>query len=156
MLPKVQIVEYNSEYRLAFKKLNEEWIQTYFTLEDKDREALDHPDENIISKGGFIFIALLDGEAVGVCALTKREDAVYPYELAKMAVTPKAQGHKIGWLLGLAIIEKAKSLGSKNLYLESNTKLTPAISLYEKLGFKRVAGPPTPYARCNIQMELKL
>jgi hypothetical protein len=34
--------------------------------------------------------------------------------------------------------------------------LTPAISLYGKLGFKKIVGPPTPYQRCNIQMELAL
>jgi ribosomal protein S18 acetylase RimI-like enzyme len=32
----------------------------------------------------------------------------------------------------------------------------PAIRLYEKLGFARVTELPTPYARVDIQMELKL
>ena len=36
------------------------------------------------------------------------------------------------------------------------TVLTPAINLYRKLGFVRVVGPPSPYARCNIRMELRL
>ncbi len=82
----------------------------------------------------------------------------YDYELAKMAVSPKAQGKGVGWLLGKAIVEKAKSLGAKKLYLESNTILTPAINLYLKMGFKKIAGYPTPspYERSNIQMELDL
>ena len=71
-----------------------------------------------------------------------------------MAVSPKAQGKSIGWLLGKAAIEKAKSLGVQKLYLESNTKLQPAINLYHKLGFQKVVGHATPYERCNIQMEL--
>ena len=78
------------------------------------------------------------------------------YELAKMAVSPKAQGKNIGWILGQAIIAKSRSLGAKKLYLESNTKLKPAINLYYKLGFHKVTGYPTPYERCNIQMELDL
>ena len=76
------------------------------------------------------------------------------FELAKMAVSPTAQGLGIGWLLGQACIERARSLGVRRLYLESNTRLKPAISLYHKLGFRKVAGPPSPYERCDIQMEL--
>jgi GNAT superfamily N-acetyltransferase len=78
------------------------------------------------------------------------------YELAKMAVSPEARGKNIGWLLGNAIIEKARSIGAHRLYLESNTILKPAISLYHKLGFKKITGPPSPYERANIQMELIL
>ena len=83
-------------------------------------------------------------------------DARYDFELAKMAVSPKAQGKNIGWLLGQAIIEKAKALGGKLMYLESNTSLKPAINLYYKLGFKKIVGRATPYERSNIQMELNL
>lgn len=73
-----------------------------------------------------------------------------------MAVSPKVQGKGIGMLLGQACIEKVKALGAKKIYLESNTRLKPAISLYHKLGFQKVAGYPSPYERCDIQMELKL
>jgi len=152
----VQIVDYKPAYREAFKLLNEEWISKYFKMEEADHKALDNPHKNIIAKGGFIFVALYNNEPVGVCALMKMNDPVYEYELAKMAVSPKVQGKSIGWLLGKAAIEKAKSLGIKKLYLESNTILQPAINLYHKLGFQKVVGHATPYERCNIQMELVL
>ncbi|RZK22808.1 MAG: MarR family transcriptional regulator, partial [Hymenobacter sp.] len=58
--------------------------------------------------------------------------------------------------LGTAAIEKVKQLGASSLYLESNTILKPAINLYNKLGFKKVAGNPTPYERADIQMLLQL
>jgi hypothetical protein len=32
--------------------------------------------------------------------------------------------------------------------------LKPAINLYYKLGFRKTSGPPSPYERSNIQMEL--
>lgn len=150
----VQIVDYKPAYREAFKQLNEEWISKYFKMEEADHKALDNPQKNIIAKGGYIFVALYNNEPVGVCALMKMNDPVYEYELVKMAVSPKAQGKSIGWLLGKAAIEKARSLGSKKLYLESNTILQPAINLYHKLGFQKVVGHATPYERCNIQMEL--
>jgi len=151
---KVSIVDYKPEYRKAFKDLNEEWITKHFKMEESDHRALDHPKEYILDPGGHIYIALYNGEAVGACALIKMDDK--RFELAKMAVSPKAQGKSIGTLLGQACIDKARELGADTVFLESNTKLKPAISLYRKLGFEKITGPPSPYERANIQMELKL
>lgn len=152
----VQIVTYEEKYQTAFKALNEQWISTYFKMEEADYKALDNPQTYILDKGGKIFVALYENEPVGVCALIKMDDPDYDFELAKMAVTPKIQGKNIGWLLGQAIVQAAKDLGASKIYLESNTILKPAINLYQKLGFVKVVGRSTPYARCNIQMELKL
>lgn len=152
----VYIIPYQPEYAEAFRKLNEDWIRQYFKMEEADHKALDHPQEYILDRGGEILIALCEEEPVGVCALIKMDDPEYDFELAKMAVAPKAQGQNIGRLLGQAIIEKAKALGGKKLYLESNTILNPAINLYYKLGFKKIEGRHTPYERCNIQMGLDL
>jgi len=149
----VEIIDYQPKYQEIFKALNEEWISTYFTMEDADYKALDNPQDYILDKGGYILIALYNGEPLGVCALIKMDDNEYDYELAKMAVSPKAQGKNIGFLLASAVLERAKSLGASKVYLENNTILKPAINLYNKLGFRKVAGKPTPYTRCNIQME---
>ncbi len=150
----VTIVPYLDEYHSAFRNLNAEWITTYFKMEAADYEALDHPHEKILDRGGFIYIALYGGEPLGCCALIKVNDQVY--ELAKMAVSPNAQGKHIGYLLGKSILQKARELGAEKVYLESNTILKPAIRLYQKLGFQQVQGYESPYERCNIQMEVKL
>jgi GNAT superfamily N-acetyltransferase/DNA-binding MarR family transcriptional regulator len=152
----VRIVPYTSKYRAAFRNLNLAWIKAHFKVERADRDALDEPEQYILDRGGHIFVAIFEDKPVGVCALLKRNDSKYPYELAKMAVDPKARGMNIGWMLGRAVVEKAKSLKADRLYLESNTILTPAIGLYKKLGFKKAVGSVTPYERCNIQMELSL
>lgn len=152
----VLIVEYEPQYQSAFKSLNEEWISTYFEMEEADYKVLDNPKEYILDKGGKIFVALYNNDPVGVCALIKINDSDYDFEMAKMAVSPKAQGKNIGWLLGQAVINTAKELGASKIFLESNTILKPAINLYQKLGFRKIAGHPTPYKRCNIQMELNL
>lgn len=153
---KAIIIPYEDKYQSHFKKLNEEWILRYFKMEPLDYKALDHPREYILDPGGHILVALYDGEPIGVCALIKLNHPDYDYELAKMGVSPKAQGLGIGRLLGHAIIEKCRSSGAKKIYLESNTVLGPAIALYRKLGFREVAGRPSPYQRSNIQMELSL
>src|SRR5690606_11575784 len=61
----VKIVEYQSKYQSAFKALNEEWISTYFEMEDADYKALDNPKEYILDKGGKILVALYNDEPVG-------------------------------------------------------------------------------------------
>ncbi|KFF03327.1 bifunctional helix-turn-helix transcriptional regulator/GNAT family N-acetyltransferase [Flavobacterium reichenbachii] len=150
----VEIVAYEPQYKTAFKNLNVEWISTYFEMEEADFKALDNPETYILDKGGKIFMALYKNEPVGVCALIKMNNPDYDFEMAKMAVSPKAQGKNIGWLLGQTIVTAAKELGAKKIYLESNTILKPAVNLYYKLGFEKVYGLETPYKRCNIQMEL--
>ena len=152
----VAIVPYEKKYAEAFRNLNEEWISKYFVMEEADYKALDNPQSYILDKGGKILVALYQNEPVGVCALIKMNDSEFDFELAKMAVSPKAQGKSIGFLLGQAIKKEAKKLGAKTLYLESNTSLKPAINLYYKLGFQKIVGRETPYERCNIQMLLHL
>jgi len=50
----VTIIDYQSEYKEAFKLLNEEWINTWFRMEDTDYKYLDHPEEHILQKDGYI------------------------------------------------------------------------------------------------------
>jgi len=152
----IEIIPYQVTHQNAFKALNEAWISTHFKMEEADYKALDYPQIYILDKGGHIFIALYKGEVVGTCALQVIEHKGHDFELAKMAVSPTVQGKGIGYLLGQKVADHARSLGAKKLYLESNTKLKPAIKLYEKIGFVKVSGYPTPYTRCNIQMELIL
>jgi len=152
----VQITDFLPEYASAFKELNEQWISSYFKMEETDYRSLNNPQGYILNKGGHILVALLNNEVVGVCALMVMNDGEHDFELAKMAVAPSAQGKSIGWLLGQAALTKAASLGAKKVYLESNTVLKPAINLYHKLGFQKIAGHPTPYERCNIQMAVDI
>lgn len=151
----IDIVDFAPEYAAAFRQLNEAWISQYFKMEPADYKALDNPKTYILDGGGSILIALHNGVPVGACALIKMSDGK-SFELAKMAVSPSMQGKGLGLLLGNTAISKARELGAQRLYLESNTILKPAIRLYEKLGFRKIAGIPSPYERANIQMELML
>ena len=140
----------------VFRQLNEEWISRYFTLEPADLMVLNHPEEYILQPGGCILLAELDGQVVGTCALIKMADG-RSYELAKMAVSPAAQGQQLGHLLGQAAVRRVHELGGGRVYLESNARLKPALALYRKLGFRDLAVPsPSPYARADVQMELLL
>lgn len=39
-----EIISYRSEFKSAFKALNEEWITKYFKMEESDFKALDHAE----------------------------------------------------------------------------------------------------------------
>lgn len=138
----------------AFSKLNYDWIEKYFQVEESDRVALDAPKEYILDRGGVILMARYAGKVAGTCALLKTDSQTF--ELAKMAVADEFKGRGLGFLLGQAVLGRARELNARRVFLDSNTSLTPAINLYRKLGFKRVDAQPSPYARCNIQMEILL
>lgn len=150
----VRIVPFAPEYAAAFKALNLAWITEHWEPEPSDSASLDQPQHYIIGRGGHITLAMLGDRIVGTCALIPMDDG--GCELAKMSVAASARGKGIGRLLGETVIEKARKLGAPRVYLESNTVLAPAIALYRKLGFRPVDGSPSPYQRCNIQMELRL
>lgn len=141
----------------AFKALNEEWINELFALEPPDRLLIDHPQEEIVAKGGQVLIARLHGEIVGCVALMPMADGVF--ELSKMAVTPAVRGMGVGRVVLLAAIRSARLLGASSLFLATSTKLTNAINLYESVGFRDVPAErlgPYPYHRADVFMELRL
>ncbi len=149
----VVIADYAPSHRSAFKSLNLAWIEKYFVVEDSDRTLLDDPAA-ILADGGYIFVALAGRDVVGVCALLAESPSVF--KLAKMAVDPSAQGRGIGRRLGSAAVERARLRGASRVELYSNTVLSPAITLYESLGFREVPLEKAEHQRSNIYMVLDL
>jgi GNAT superfamily N-acetyltransferase len=138
----------------AFHDINIEWISRFFAVEAKDRETLEHPGEKILKPGGAIIMACDGAEAVGCVALIVMDGS--SLELAKMGVRPVAQGRGVGRKLITAAIDKARQMKARRVYLETNSSLGPALKLYADAGFQHVKGPPSPYARADVQMELWL
>ena len=149
----MNIIDFSAEHAEAFKQLNLAWITEHWTVETADLKALDSPFESIIDVGGAILIGELGSAVVGTVALIPLEEGTL--ELAKMTVSKTARGTGLGFALGEAALARAKAMGARKVYLESNTILTPALSLYEKLGFQVLPDDAraSPYERCNIRME---
>jgi ribosomal protein S18 acetylase RimI-like enzyme len=147
----IEIIDYKEELKEHIRSLNYEWLQKYFKVEPNDVISLADPKAHIIDKGGFIFYASYNKEIVGVVALLKIDDEAF--ELAKMAVTEKHQGLKLGKILMEHSIAFAKEHGINRLVLYSNRQLGPAIHLYEKYGFREIELEPGHYERANIKME---
>lgn len=148
-----EIVNYEPSHQPWFEKFNRQWIEKYFRMEPLDFEILGNPEEFIIRKGGRVFMGLWQGEMAGTVAMKFVGPGVY--ELTKMAVDERFQGKKVGLALAEAAVEWARENGAHRIFLYSNTLLTPAVSLYRKLGFKEVP-VDGPYQRTNIKMELTL
>lgn len=151
----VQIVAYRPDHAEAWRSLNEAWLAAGgYALEAKDHAVLGDPEGAVLSKGGAIFIAERDGQAVGCCSVMRMDDG--GYEVGKMAVAPAALGLGIGQALLEACATTARAVGAPRLYLETNASQTHAIALYRRFGFVDLPPQPTPYARCNVWMEKRL
>ncbi len=151
----VEIVEFEPKFAADFGRLNYEWIEKYFVVERHDREILDHPQEYVIERGGQIFMAVADGNAIGTVAMIPAGDDVL--ELTKMSVAPEFRGRGIANLLMKASIEYAAAAGARTVFLESHRKLETAITLYRKFGFVETPlDPNSEYARADIRMELAI
>ncbi|WP_292080602.1 MULTISPECIES: GNAT family N-acetyltransferase [Brevundimonas] len=150
----VAIVDFRPYHASAWAQLNTAWlIEGEFAIEPKDRLAIDDPQGVFLDKGGRIFIAEKDGEAMGCCAMVPTDDGV---EVCKMTVTPAARGLGLARRLLDACEAAAREMGAARLYLETNSALKPAIALYESAGFMHLPPRPTPYARADVFMEKRL
>lgn len=83
---------------------------------------------------GPIWIAEIDGKAVGTVSLTTEPDGLY---IRSMAVTPSAQGRGIGHLL-LDAIDEHIGEDAGRVFLYTTYFVAGAKELYEKHGFKWV------------------
>jgi len=151
----VKIISFEDQYREDFGRLNFAWLEKYFYIEEYDKKVLGDPRTFILNPGGHIYLALIGGAVAGTVALIARGEDTF--ELSKMAVSEEYLGQRVGQKLMYACIHYAAELGARRLFLDSNTILTPAITLYKKVGFKEIPVPKdSPYERCNIRMELML
>lgn len=150
----IEVIDFKPELKDHFRRLNYEWIKKYFRIEELDIALLEHPQENIIDEGGFVFYAKKGEEIVGTAALLKIEEGVF--ELAKMGVSEKLRNHGIGNILLEHCIVFSQAHHFKKLILYTNKILRPAIHLYEKYGFTEAPFEPGHYARGDLKMELVL
>ena len=151
---KIEIINFSEDLQEPIKILNYEWLEKYFKVEKNDIISLSNPKKEIIDKGGFIFYAKLNDEIVGTASLLKKSETIF--ELGKMAVSGKAQGHKIGTFLLEFCLDFAKQKQIKTLILYSNTQLESAIHLYKKYGFLEIELEKGLYERADIKMEKNL
>jgi len=129
----LEVVPYEPALKDHFYRLNAQWLQRHFRIEDVDREMLGDPERYVLAPGGAIFFARLAGEVIGTCALLQEAPGVY--ELSKMGVDETFRGMGAGRVLLAAAIAEFHRRGGKELFLESNSRLKTALRMYEQAGF---------------------
>jgi ribosomal protein S18 acetylase RimI-like enzyme len=151
--PNIRIVDYSDRWRDDFARLNLEWLERWFVVEPIDREVLGDPETHILAGGGHVLFAVAgEGRAVGTVALKHEGEGVF--ELTKMAVSPQLRGAGVGRLLMQGALQAFQARGGCELFLESSSKLGPALALYESVGFRHrpAPRPGSHYARADVYM----
>lgn len=149
-----RVLNWHSSLQPHFEQLNKHWIRKFFKLEPVDIDVLEHPQEHIIDHGGDIIFVAVGDKVAGTVAYKKVDDETV--EMTKMAVDEAFQGRKLGWLLATAIQQRAAENGFTKMVLYSNRIMTPAITMYHKLGFVESPLEKGGYERCDIKMEIAL
>lgn len=151
---RIEVLQYSEEFKTDIRRLNYEWLEKYFKVEDGDARSLSNPKEMILDKGGSIWFVRLQGQIVGTVSLLRKSEEMF--EVGKMAVSSEFQGLGIGNVLVKHCIDTARKRGIKQLILYSNTRLENAIHLYRKFGFVEIPLESGLYERANIKMSLSL
>lgn len=147
----MKIIEYDPKYKQEFIDFNTDWIVDNFGfLEDEDRETFENIDEEL-KEGAMIYFAIENDIALATCMSKPMEGDAW--EICKLA-SNKRQPHKgCGTAVFEAAMKWAKTHGAKRLFLISNSKLKPAVHIYEKYGFNEIKLENYGYTRGDIAFE---
>jgi GNAT superfamily N-acetyltransferase len=152
-----RVVPYREDLRSHFERLNREWIERHFRLEEADLAEIRDPHATFVTPGGQIFFVEEAGTIVGTCAIAPHACHPGEFHLSKMAVAEEARGRGHGDRLMRAAVAFSRNAGARSVSLVSNRRLTPALRLYEKHGFQEVPlDPEEQYSRADIKMQLDL
>ena len=151
----LRIISFNKKYKADFEKLNREWIEEFFQMEDEDFHTLQNPESYVIQKNGEIFFAINDQIVIGTAAMIPFSEDVF--ELAKMSVKKGFQGKGVGKLLLKRCIQFAQERNAIEIFLLTNDILKPALNLYLSCGFViKNKYDDERYERGNTKMHLIL
>ena len=151
----LRIIPFEKKYKADFEKLNREWIEEFFRMEDEDFHTLQNPESYVIQKNGEIFFAINDQIVIGTAAMIPFSEDVF--ELAKMSVKKGFQGKGVGKLLLKRCIQFAQERNANEIFLLTNDILKPALNLYLSCGFViKNKYDDERYERGNTKMHLIL
>lgn len=148
----MNIIPYEKKYKDDFIKLNIAWVEKYFSLEDADRQVLEHV-ETLLKSGSMIFFALENSKVLATCMTIPLENDTW--EICKLAAIGQYTGKGAGSAVFQASMDYAITHGAKKLTLISNRCLQPALHIYRKFGFQEVPLNKTywNFERADIQFE---
>jgi len=99
---------------------------------------------------GPVWVAVLEGRIVGTASAAVKGDMAY---IRGVAALPSARGLGVGYEMLREAERFAVSEGCRRMFLTTTPFLSAAISLYERLGFRRVEGPDDLFGTPLFAME---
>lgn len=87
----------------------------------------------LLAAGGRLYVAEVDGVAVGVGGLKRLSETVG--EIKRMFVRPTARGLGVGRTILEQLIDDARAPGCETIYLESASFMHSAHAMYRSAGF---------------------
>ena len=101
---------------------------------------------------GCLYLVAVDGENVlGGAGIGPLSGVDATCELQKMYLAPSARGQGVGRRLMGRLLEEARLMGYRRIYLETLTGMVEAQQLYRAWGFNKIAHPlgQTGHAGCD-------
>ena len=118
-----------------------------------DRELAELPGRYAPPEGRLLLV-LENQIPAGCVAVRKLDDGAC--EMKRLYVRPALRGCGVGRQLAAESIAAAREIGYARMRLDTLCSMTPAIALYESLGFQRIAPYYDNPSGAAVFMELKL
>lgn len=149
-----QIIPFEEKYRRDFIAFNTDWIKSNFGgLEEHDKEMFGHIDDQL-KAGAMIFFAVKNGIALATCMARPMEGKTW--EICKLGSNKNMPHKGAGSAVFEASMQWALGHGAERLFIISNSKLKPALHIYEKFGFEEIKLEDYEYVRGDIAFEYKI
>lgn len=148
----MEVVAYQKKYEKDFVELNTAWVERFFTIEQADRDVLDHVSD-LLKNGAMVFFAVENSSVLATCmAMPLGNDT---WEICKLAAAGQYTGKGAGSAVFKASMDYAIEHGAKKMTLISNRRLKPALHIYKKFGFHEVPLNKTYWGfdRADIEFE---
>lgn len=147
----MKVIPFEESYRKDFIAFNKDWIISNFGfLEEHDIETFEKIDE-AMEAGAMIFFAVENDIALATCMAMPMEGKTW--EICKLGSNKNVPHKGAGSAVFEAAMKWALEHGAKRLFILSNSKLKPALHIYEKYGFKEIKLEDYEYTRGDIAFE---
>jgi GNAT superfamily N-acetyltransferase len=147
----MEVVQYSPKYKQDFIQFNTDWIVENFGFLEKEDFEIFGNVEAYLAKGAMIFVAQENEMALATCMTMPLENGTW--EIGKLASNKQLAHKGAGSAVFQAAMDWAIGHGATRLFLISNSKLKPAIHIYEKFGFHEIKMQDYEYLRGDIAFE---
>ncbi len=153
----MQILDVTTAKQLAtIRELFTEYansIEIDLCFQSFDQELAELPGRYAPPEGRLL-LAMAGEQAAGCVALRRIGDGVC--EMKRLYVRSAFRRRRLGRTLANEVIAVARENGCTRMRLDTLGSMTPAIALYESLGFQRIPAYYDNPSGCAVFMELKL